>query len=147
MAKKIDEHHDENEREMQTIKNHLDKQDRHIETMQKKLDEVLILLGGSLIGKTKGLVEVVDEISTGLEKMISDFSHAEKWRQEFKSAQADNAERNEKKRQIAEQREHDAKQKDKEIEALKRSSRIKNMIAAAAVVATVLKYLWDHFHG
>lgn len=151
-AKKTEEHHDENEREMQTIKNHLDKQDKQIETMGKKLDEVLILLGGSLIGKTKGLVEVVDEISNSLEEMITKFAHAEDWRVKFKAAQADHEQRNEKKRQVAEQREFDAVLKDKEIaelkranEASKRANIIKNWIAAAAVLGTILKYLFDHY--
>lgn len=150
MAKQNSEH---NEKEVQAIREHMKQQDERFSKMEKKFDEVLILLSGSLIGKTKGLVEVVDEISTSLEEMITKFAHAEDWRVKFKAAQVDHEQRNEKKRLVAEQREFDAVQKDKEIaelkranEAIKRANLIKNWIAAAAVAATVLKYLWDHYH-
>jgi hypothetical protein len=146
MAKRVEEHHDENSREMQTIKEHLDKQDKAIGAMEKKLDEVLILLGGSIIGKTKGLVEVVDELAGSLEQWSAKFIHAEKWRVKFVEGEQERRAMVEKKKQVEEDREYQAQLKDKEIQTLKRSNVIKNWIAAAAVVATVLKYLWDHFH-
>jgi hypothetical protein len=145
MKRQINEHDDEYEKEMNTIKAHLDKQDKQIETMTKKMDEVLILLGGSLIGKTKGLVEVVDQISNSLEDMIGKFEHAEKWRTDFKAAQVDNDMRNQKKREISEQREFESQQKDKEIAALKKSSTIKNWVAAAAVIGSIIKLIIDHY--
>lgn len=141
MAKQNSEH---NDKEVQAIREHMKQQDERFSKMEKKFDEVLILLSGSLIGKTKGLVEVVDEISTSLEDMITKFAHAEDWRVKFKAAQVDHEARNEKRKQLAEQREYEAQQKDKEIEALKRSSKIKNWIAAAAVAASIAKYIFDH---
>lgn len=145
MAKRFDEHNDENEREMQTIKVHLDRQDKQIADLSKKLDEVLNLLGGNVLFKTKGLVEVVDQISSSLEDMIGKFEHAEKWRRDFKSAQAEHEQRNQKKMEVADQREHDAKEKAKEIEALKRSNRIKNWIGAGAIAGGILKLIIDHY--
>jgi hypothetical protein len=146
MAKRVEEHHDENSREMQTIKEHLDKQDKAIGAMEKKLDEVLILLGGSIIGKTKGLVEVVDELAGSLEQWSAKFIHAEKWRVKFVEGEQERRAMVEKKKQVEEDREYQAQLKDKEIQTLKRSNVIKNWIAAAAVVATIIKFLYDHYH-
>jgi hypothetical protein len=145
MAKRFDEHHDENSREMDTIKQHLDKQDKQIESMGKKLDEVLILLGGSIIGKTKGLVEVVDELAISLEDWSTKFIHAEKWRVKFVEGEQERRNMVEKKKQVEEDREYQAKLKDKEIAALKNSNRIKNWVAAAAVVASIFKFIYDHY--
>lgn len=145
MTKRLDENRDERDKEMSTIKAHLDQQDEKIDNITKKMDEVLIILGGSLIGKTKGLVEVVDEISGSLEDMIGKFQHAENWRRDFKAAQADHELRNEKKREVAAQREYEAAQKDKEIAALKKSNIAKNWIAVAAVVGSIIKFLFDYY--
>jgi hypothetical protein len=147
MAKRVEEHHDENSREMQTIKEHLDKQDKAIGAMEKKLDEVLILLGGSIIGKTKGLVEVVDELAGSLEQWSAKFIHAEKWRVKFVEGEQERRAMVEKKKQVEEDREYQAQLKDKEISALKRSNQIKNLVAAAAVALTVIKFIYDHVHG
>lgn len=146
MAKRTEEHHDENSKEMQTIKEHLDKQDKQIETMAKKMDEVLILLGGSIIGKTKGLVEVVDELAGSLENWSSKFIHAEKWRVKFVEGEQERRTMVEKKKQVEEDREYQTQLKDKEISALKRSNQIKNLVAAAAVALTVIKFIYDHYH-
>jgi hypothetical protein len=145
MAKRVEEHHDENSREMQTIKEHLDKQDKAIGAMEKKLDEVLILLGGSIIGKTKGLVEVVDELAGSLEQWSAKFIHAEKWRVRFVEGEQERKAMQEKKKEVEEDREYQAQLKDKEIAALKRSNQIKNLVAAAAVAVTIIKFLYDHY--
>ncbi len=117
-----------------------------LEGQEKKIDEVLILLGGSVIGKTKGLVEIVSTLSLNLDDMISKFQHAEKWRKSFKEAQDANEARNEKRRQLVEQREHEMALKERELAALRRSSMIKNWIALGSGVAGfAIKQLWDYF--
>lgn len=87
----------ETDKELNSIKAHMDKQDKSIQALTDNVQEIKFLLSGSVMGKTKGLVQLVDEISTSLENMVGQFLHAEKWRRDFKAAQADNAERNEKK--------------------------------------------------
>ena len=145
MAKRIEENHDE--KEMYQIRQHLDKQDKQIEAMTKKMDEVLNILAGNVMFKTKGLVEVVDELAGSLEQWSSKFIHAEKWRVKFVEGEQERRAMVEKKKQVEEDREYQAQLKDKEIASLKRSNQIRNLVAAAAVAVTVLKFIYDFIHG
>lgn len=143
---------DYNDKEVEALREHMRQQDERFTKMEKKFDEVLILLGGSLIGKTKGLVEVVDELSVSLENWTSKFAHAEKWRIRFMEGEAERKAMIEKKKETAEDRAYQEELKDKEIaelrranEASRKANRIKNWIAAAAVAFTILKYIFDTY--
>lgn len=123
-----------------------------LEEVEKKVESLVTLLGGSEIGptKTKGLVALVHELSTSLNEMIGQFNHAEKWRLNFKSAQADNEARNEKKRQVAEEREYQAKQEAeknrRDLEHQKRVTRNRTILAIiSGIVGFIAKELWQHY--
>lgn len=159
MGKRIIENEDENSKELQTLKQHLEKQDgvlakqdEAIKGIEKALVEIKFLLSGSLMGKTKGLIEMFTELSHKLDEWISKVEHAEKWRLRFIEGEKERKEMVAKKRMTEEERAHQESLKDKdieakykEIEALKKSNAIKNWIAVALALVGVLKWLFDYF--
>lgn len=152
MGKRPIENEDENSKELQTLKQHLEKQDGVLERqdtaikgIEKSLDEIKFLLSGSIMGKTKGLIEMFNELSHKLDEWISKVEHAEKWRIRFIEGEKERKDMVAKKRMTEEDRAYQESLKDKEIEALKKSNTIKNWIAAAAVVGSVIKLLFDFY--
>lgn len=140
-------------KEMETIRQHLNRQDEvlktqgaNIQAMQKTLDELVILISGSVIGKTKGLVQIVEELSVSLETWSARFMHAEKWRERFVAGEKERKEMQEKKRQTDDDRTYQETLKDREIAALKKSNIVKNWIAAAAVIGSIAKMIFDYFN-
>lgn len=123
-----------------------------LEDVKTQVGEVVTLLGGSEIGptKTKGLVALVHELSDGLNTLMSQFAHAEKWRVQFKEAEADRQTRQEKKRQLAEEREYQAQQESaknlRELEHQKKLTRNRTILAAIMAVAGFLaKEIFEHY--
>lgn len=139
-------------KEMETIRQHLSRQDevlkvqgKNISDMQKTLDELVMLISGSVMGKTKGLVQVVEGLSESLEQWSQKFMHAEKWRERFVAGEKERRDMKEKERQTKDDRVYQEHQKDKEIAALKKSNVVKNWITGAALVGSIAKMLFDYF--
>lgn len=130
-----------------------------LEQVQGQVTQLVNLLGGNQVGptKTKGVVDLVYELKDALEEMIGKFAHAEKWRLNFKNAQEANAERQEKRRQQAEEREYQAAQeaarhkrelelKDQELAISRRLTRNRTILAAImGIVGFVAKHLFEYY--
>lgn len=141
---------DENSKELQTLRDHLNKQDetlakqdQAIKGIEKMLEEIKFLLSGSILGKTKGLIEMFNELSHKLDEWINKVEHAEKWRIRFIEGEKERKDMVAKKRMTEEDRAYQESMKDKEILALKRSNIVKNWITGGTIVVAVLKMVFD----
>lgn len=131
--------------ELKSIETRLDRQNSTIDNISKTLTEIQFLLTGSVLGKTDGIVQVVEKLSVTLDDWVTKFIHAEKWRLDQKAKQEEFKEDIKSRREREAQRLFDEKLKDKEISELKRSNTIKNWIAAAAAVGAIIKFIFERY--